>query len=88
MRPIYQAQLSRWFKLMSWQIEHHLWHLDLYRIENPEDAMQLGLDDAFVDAVCLIEWPDRLKNFCQRARFQSIYILADDDDLDDTDQIC
>ena len=23
--------------------------------------MALGLDDAFVDAVCLIEWPDRLK---------------------------
>ena len=38
-----------------------LWHLDLYRIESPEDAMQLGLDDAFVDAVCLIEWPDRIK---------------------------
>ena len=38
-----------------------LWHLDLYRIESPEDAMQLGLDDAFIDAVCLIEWPDRLK---------------------------
>ena len=37
-----------------------LWHLDLYRIESPEDAMQLGLDDAFIDAVCLIEWPDRL----------------------------
>ena len=49
-----------------------LWHLDLYRIETPEDAMQLGLDDAFVDAVCLIEWPDRLKNFCQRALFRSI----------------
>ena len=23
MKPIYQAQLSRWYKLMSWQIEHH-----------------------------------------------------------------
>ena len=51
-----------------------LWHLDLYRIESPEDAMQLGLDDAFIDAVCLIEWPDRLKNSCQRPRFQFIYI--------------
>ena len=40
-----------------------LWHLDLYRIDNPEDAMALGLDEAFADAVCLIEWPDRLKKF-------------------------
>lgn len=39
-----------------------LWHLDLYRIESPEEAMELGLDDAFVDAACLIEWPERLKN--------------------------
>jgi len=38
-----------------------LWHLDLYRIQRAEDAMMLGLDDAFVDAVCLIEWPERLK---------------------------
>ena len=38
-----------------------LWHLDLYRMDSPEDAMELGLEDAFVDAACLIEWPDRLK---------------------------
>ena len=36
-----------------------LWHLDLYRIEGPEEAMELGLEDAFIDAACLIEWPDR-----------------------------
>ncbi|MDB2390961.1 tRNA (adenosine(37)-N6)-threonylcarbamoyltransferase complex ATPase subunit type 1 TsaE [Alphaproteobacteria bacterium] len=37
-----------------------LWHLDLYRIETPEDAIELGIEDAFLDAVCLIEWPVRL----------------------------
>ncbi len=51
-----------------------LWHLDLYRLETPHEAMALGLDDAFVDAVCLIEWPDRLKNSCRKqiCRFISI----------------
>ncbi|MBF0166369.1 MAG: tRNA (adenosine(37)-N6)-threonylcarbamoyltransferase complex ATPase subunit type 1 TsaE [Alphaproteobacteria bacterium] len=37
-----------------------LWHLDLYRLERPEDALELGLEEGFLEAVCLIEWPERL----------------------------
>lgn len=37
-----------------------LWHLDLYRIARPDDALELGIEDAFLDAACLIEWPERL----------------------------
>ena len=37
-----------------------LWHCDLYRIENAEELDELGLEDSFEDAICLIEWPDRL----------------------------
>lgn len=37
-----------------------LWHVDLYRLERAEEALELGLEDAFVDAACLIEWPQRL----------------------------
>ncbi|MGJ3261105.1 MAG: tRNA (adenosine(37)-N6)-threonylcarbamoyltransferase complex ATPase subunit type 1 TsaE [Rhodospirillales bacterium] len=37
-----------------------IWHFDLYRIEDPEEAFELGIEDAFADAVSLIEWPDRL----------------------------
>ena len=59
-----------------------LWHLDLYRIENSEDAMQLGLDDAFVDAVCLIEWPDRLKKLLPKSALSIHLYLASDDDAD------
>ncbi|MBO6519431.1 MAG: tRNA (adenosine(37)-N6)-threonylcarbamoyltransferase complex ATPase subunit type 1 TsaE [Rhodospirillales bacterium] len=40
--------------------ELEIWHFDLYRIEQPEDAFELGIEDAFADAVSLIEWPDRL----------------------------
>ena len=54
-----------------------LWHLDLYRIDNPEDAMALGLDEAFADAVCLIEWPDRLKKFMPKTNL-SIHLFAND----------
>lgn len=37
-----------------------IWHFDLYRIERPDDALELGLEDAFAEGVCLIEWPERL----------------------------
>lgn len=37
-----------------------IWHVDLYRISDPSELMELGLDTAFDSAVCLIEWPDLL----------------------------
>lgn len=37
-----------------------VWHFDLYRLEEPDDAFELGIEDAFADAVSLIEWPDKL----------------------------
>jgi len=37
-----------------------LWHVDLYRLKRPDDAWELGLEDAFAEAACLIEWPERL----------------------------
>lgn len=37
-----------------------LWHVDLYRIEAPGELDELGLEDAFDEAITLIEWPERL----------------------------
>lgn len=37
-----------------------IWHADLYRLSHPDDVLELGLEDAFDTAICLIEWPDRL----------------------------
>lgn len=37
-----------------------IWHADLYRLTHPDEARELGLTDAFADAICLVEWPDRL----------------------------
>ncbi len=35
-------------------------HADLYRLSHPDEVYELGLERAFEQAVCLIEWPDRL----------------------------
>jgi tRNA threonylcarbamoyladenosine biosynthesis protein TsaE len=37
-----------------------LWHVDLYRIEDPEELAELGLDEARLDSALLIEWPERM----------------------------
>jgi len=37
-----------------------IWHADLYRLGDPGEVSELGLDDAFGQAICLVEWPDRL----------------------------
>lgn len=37
-----------------------LWHFDLYRLDTGEEALELGIEDAFLSAISLIEWPERL----------------------------
>ena len=37
-----------------------IWHCDLYRLTNSDEAFELGIEDAFKEAVVLVEWPDRL----------------------------
>ncbi len=37
-----------------------LYHVDLYRIHDEEEFLQLGLEEVFGgDGVCVIEWPER-----------------------------
>jgi len=37
-----------------------VWHFDLYRLTAPDEVYELGIEDGFAVAICLIEWPDRL----------------------------
>jgi tRNA threonylcarbamoyladenosine biosynthesis protein TsaE len=37
-----------------------VWHVDLYRIEDPAELAELGLDEGLDDGALIIEWPERL----------------------------
>lgn len=45
-----------------------VWHFDLYRLARPDDAWELGIEEALVEAISLIEWPDRLGTLLPETR--------------------
>lgn len=36
------------------------WHFDLYRLDDPGQALELGWEEARAEGIALVEWPDRL----------------------------
>lgn len=46
--------------VQTYHADVEIWHADLYRLGHPDEAIELGLQDAFDTALCLIEWPERL----------------------------
>lgn len=37
-----------------------LWHVDLYRTEDPAEIAELALDEALEEGALVVEWPERL----------------------------
>ena len=37
-----------------------VFHIDLYRIDDDKETLELGIEDIFANDVSLIEWPERL----------------------------
>lgn len=54
-----------------------IWHADLYRLTDPSELDELGLDEAQGKAICLIEWPDRMEMLPEGALTVSIANHAD-----------
>ena len=55
-----------------------IWHCDLYRLTHPDEALELGLDEAFENAICLIEWPDRLGDAAPLNALRLAFSVRDD----------
>ncbi|WP_404369993.1 tRNA (adenosine(37)-N6)-threonylcarbamoyltransferase complex ATPase subunit type 1 TsaE [Sphingomonas sp. MMS24-J45] len=52
-------------------------HVDLYRIDDPEEIAELGLDEAAGDSVLLVEWPERAPGWWPDALALTLEILPD-----------
>ena len=47
-----------------------IWHVDGFRLRDPEEGWELGIEDAFRDGVSLIEWPERFGPLIPKRRLQ------------------
>jgi tRNA threonylcarbamoyladenosine biosynthesis protein TsaE len=58
-----------------------VYHIDLYRLDKPEQVATLGLDDIFDrDAVVLVEWGERFPELLPQQRIDiSLTALAEDE---------
>lgn len=53
-------------------------HFDLYRLEDPDEAYELGLDEALDDGAAVIEWPERLAGRLPPDRLDIEFELSED----------
>ena len=37
-----------------------IYHFDMYRLKSPDEAYEIGIEDAFAEGVSLIEWPEKM----------------------------
>src|SRR5829696_7027302 len=55
-------------------------HFDLYRLSNPDEAYEIGLDEALDEGAAVIEWPERLAGRLPADRLDVEIALLDDVD--------
>lgn len=56
-------------------------HFDLYRLSNPDEAYEIGLDEALDEGAAVIEWPERLEGRLPGDRLD-VEIAPSDEDAD------
>jgi tRNA threonylcarbamoyladenosine biosynthesis protein TsaE len=54
-------------------------HFDLYRLTSPDEAYEIGLDEALDEGAAVIEWPERLDGRLPRDRLDVEIALVDMD---------
>ena len=43
-----------------------IYHYDMYRLKNSNEAFELGIEEAFYEGVNLIEWPEKISELLPR----------------------
>lgn len=60
--------------------DSNIWHFDLFRLEHSDETIELGIEDALRDGICLIEWPDRLPELAFSARLDLTFTFGESED--------
>ena len=55
-----------------------LYHFDMYRLKAPEEAYEIGIEDAFAEGVSFIEWPEKIGNILPKKHYDVLIEIKDD----------
>lgn len=61
--------------------EEDIWHVDLYRINDEKDILQLGLLEIMAMNRCIIEWPERLGSLMPAHRIDVMLSFTDKEEV-------
>lgn len=50
-----------------------IYHFDMYRLKNPAEAYEIGIEEAFQTGVSLIEWPEKITPLLPRRRHELFF---------------
>ena len=54
-----------------------VYHFDFYRLKNPEEAYEIGIEDAFENGICLIEWPEKIGKLLPKHAINIYFKMTD-----------
>ena len=58
--------------------EKKIFHIDLYRLKDEEEAIQAGIEDCFYSGhICLVEWPDRARGLFPESTLSAELTITD-----------
>lgn len=55
-----------------------IWHSDLYRLGDTQEAVELGLIDAMETEICIIEWPEIIDELAPETSLNITLCVLDD----------
>lgn len=61
-----------------------IWHFDLYRLQSPDEVFEIGLEEALIDGISLVEWPEKASRMFPKNKLE---IHIENGDTPDTRQI-
>lgn len=55
-----------------------VYHFDMYRLKSPDEAYEIGIEDAFSEGVSFIEWPEKLGALLPKKRTNVYFEMTGD----------
>jgi tRNA threonylcarbamoyladenosine biosynthesis protein TsaE len=59
--------------------EETVYHYDLYRLNKPDDVLELGMEEALEEGICLVEWPEKMGPYLPWDRIDLDITIQPDD---------